>query len=456
MSDFDDDIEEMSGPPTEADARQSQHGLKHTLADFRAYAPARLCIYMPCKELWPNASVDARLPPQPLLDETGTPVRNAKGKVVMIPASKWLEQNQSVEQMTWAPGLPELIEGRLVVDGGWIDQPKATCLNIYRPPRITLGDANQAGMWVDHVRKIYPSDADHIIAWLAQRVQYPEIKINHALVLSGMQGIGKDTLLQPVKYTVAAWNFHEVSPKQMLGRFNGFVKSVILRVNEARDLGDVDRFAFYDSTKVYAASPPDVLRVDEKNLREYWVSNCLGLLITTNHETDGLYLPADDRRHYLAWSDWNKEQFPSDYWNKLYGWYATGGNEHVAAYLHTVDLSGFDPKAPPPKTEAFWANVEANYAPENAELGATIEALGEPDVLTIEQLVGKNVELAWMTEQKHRRIVPHRMKDCGYSAFLNPDAKSGLWRFGDRRLRLYVKVRLRGEARTKAARGFKP
>jgi hypothetical protein len=77
-------------------------------------------------------------------------------------------------------------------------------------------------------------------------------------------------------------------------------------------------------------------------------------------------------------------------------------------------------------------------------------------VLTIEQLVGKNVELAWMTEQKHRRIVPHRMKDCGYSAFLNPDAKSGLWRFGDRRLRLYVRVRLRGEARTKAARGFKP
>ena len=90
MSDFDDDIEEMSGPPTEADARQSQHGLKHTLADFRAYAPARLCIYMPCKELWPNASVDARLPSQPMLDETGTPVRNAKGKVVMIPASKWL------------------------------------------------------------------------------------------------------------------------------------------------------------------------------------------------------------------------------------------------------------------------------------------------------------------------------------------------------------------------------
>ena len=40
----------------------------------------------------------------------------------------------------------------------------------------------------------------------------------------------------------------EVSPTALLGRFNGFVKSVILRISEARDLGDVDRFKFYDHT----------------------------------------------------------------------------------------------------------------------------------------------------------------------------------------------------------------
>jgi hypothetical protein len=95
VSDIEDDFEEMPEPPTEADARQSRHGLKHTLADFRAYAPARVCIYMPCKEPWPNASVDTRLPSQPLLDKNGNPVRNAKGRVVMIPASKWLEQTKA-------------------------------------------------------------------------------------------------------------------------------------------------------------------------------------------------------------------------------------------------------------------------------------------------------------------------------------------------------------------------
>jgi hypothetical protein len=57
--------------------------------------------------------------------------------------------------------------------------------------------------------------------------------------------------------------FHEVSPQQMLGRFNSFLKSVILRVNEARDLGDVNRYQFYDHLKAYTAAPPDVLRCDE-------------------------------------------------------------------------------------------------------------------------------------------------------------------------------------------------
>jgi hypothetical protein len=102
-------------------------------------------------------------------------------------------------------------------------------------------------------------------------VQRPQVKINHALVLGGLQGIGKDTLLQPVKRAAGPWNVSEVSPQHMLGRFNGFLKSVILRVNEARDLGEVNRFAFYDHLKAYTAAPPDVLRVDEKNLREYSV-----------------------------------------------------------------------------------------------------------------------------------------------------------------------------------------
>jgi hypothetical protein len=33
----------------------------------------------------------------------------------------------------------------------------------------------------------------------------------------------------------------------------------------------------------------------------------------------GLFLPADDRRHYVAWSDLKKEYFDADYWARLWG-----------------------------------------------------------------------------------------------------------------------------------------
>jgi hypothetical protein len=59
-----------------------------------------------------------------------------------------------------------------------------------------------------------------------------------------------------------------------------------------------------------------VLRVDEKNLREYSILNCCGVIVTTNHKSDGIHLPADDRRHYVAWSDLTKADFADDYWSR--------------------------------------------------------------------------------------------------------------------------------------------
>ena len=41
---------------------------------------------------------------------------------------------------------------------------------------------------------------------------------------------------KPIKHAVGAWNFIEVSPSHMTGSFNGFVKSVVLRISEGRDL----------------------------------------------------------------------------------------------------------------------------------------------------------------------------------------------------------------------------
>lgn len=429
-----------------------------SLADFHAYMPMHNYIYAPGRAHWPGASVNSRLPPVKLTDANGQPVLDEKGKQVVVSPTAWLDKHKPVEQMTWAPGLPLVIEDRLILDGGWTRKIGATVFNLYRPADpLPGGDASKAGKWVEHVRFVYPDEADHIIMWLAHRVQHPEEKINHALLLGGDQGIGKDTLLEPVKHAIGAWNFREASPQQILGRFNGFLKAVILRVSEARDLGEYDRFSFYDHMKTYTAAPPDTLRVDEKNLREYDIPNVCGVIITTNHKNDGIYLSEDDRRHYVAWSTRQKEDpaFQGGYWPDMWRWYHTGGIAHVAAYLRQYDLNGFDPKAPPPKTAAFWSIVDSNRPAEESELADAIENLENSRAFTLIGLRNSTADTSlveWLDDRKNRRVIPYRLEKCGYVPVRNDAAKDGLWKINGKRQAIYAKAALALRDQVEAAR----
>jgi len=432
---------------------------KVTVDDFVAYLPKHLYIFTPCREIWVGSGVDGCLPKMQVFTKSGKPRRNKDGDLVYELATKWLDRERGINQATWCPGQPMLIEDRIVVDGGWIEKKGATTFNWYRPPRIELGDASKAGPWIEHVHKVLHAgnDADHCIKWFAHRVQRPAEKINHGLVIGGAQGIGKDSMLEPVKHAVGPWNFHDVSPTHLLANFNSFARSVILRVNEGRDLGEVDRFKFYDRTKIYTAAPPDVLRVNEKFIQEFYVFNVLGFILTTNHKTDGIYLPADDRRHYVAWSDREKEDFTPAYWNELWSFYGGGGLEHVAAYLTELDISGFDPKAPPPKTPAFWNIVSVGVAPEDAELADVIDKLKNPDALTIIDVIAaaEGETAVWLMNRGNRRSLPHRLERCGYVLTRNPDAKSGLWRLKGGRQIIYVKASLTLQERETAAREYR-
>jgi len=422
------------------------------LKDFVAYMQSHDYIYLPAGDFWPAARVNARIPPV-----------SPPGKKKTVKASTWLAKNAPVEQMTWAPGLPQLVRDRLVSDGGWVKRTGVTVLNLYRPPRPPPGDPAKAEPWVEHIRQIYPDEADHIIKWLAHRVQRPQEKINHGLVLGGVPGIGKDTMLEPVKHAVGAWNFKEASPKQALGRFNGFIKSVVLRISEAKDMGEFDRFTYYDHMKTLLAAPPDVLRVDEKNLREHDVFNVTGLIMTTNHRTDGVYLPPDDRRHFVAWSEAKQADFTSEYWNERWRWYESGGFGHVAAYLQTLDISDFDPKAPPRKTEAFWAIVNANQSSEDAELADALDQLGHYTgrgerlkAVTLDMIIVNATEglAEWLRDRKNRRATPHRLERCGYIPVRNTDAGDGLFKVGGRRQTVYGRDDLSIRDRLDAAAGL--
>ncbi len=402
-----------------------------TIENFYAYAPENRFICIPTGDLWPAHSVDVRFPKVEYLVE---------GKTQRLKPSEWLAQNRSVEQMAWYPGLPQIINDRLVKDGAIIEKEGYTTYNLYSPPIINPGNSKKAELWIKHIRKVYGQEAEHLINWFAHRVQNPGEKINHAIVMGGAQGIGKDTIIEPLKKAVGPWNFADVTPGQMTGRFNGFVKSVVLRVSEARDMGEQNRFAFYEHLKNYTAAPPDTFLCDEKNKKEYQVLNVTGVIITTNYKTGGLYLPENDRRHFVAWSEKTKEDFSDQHWSEIYSFYKNGGHEDVAAYLMKRDLSNFDPKAPPPKTNAFYDIVDANRAPEDAEMKDALEKLGNPKAVTknmITRISDPDFEY-WLKDRKNRRQVPYRFEAVGYTRYRNPDSKDGLLKIKGKREAVYV------------------
>jgi hypothetical protein len=110
------------------DHRQApSHQPSVSLCDFRAYMPKHSYIFAPTRDMWPATSVNARIPPIAVLDAAGTPKLNKSGEPMMIPANTWLDQNQPVEQITWAPGLPMLIRDHLVDSGGWIEHVGVVC-----------------------------------------------------------------------------------------------------------------------------------------------------------------------------------------------------------------------------------------------------------------------------------------------------------------------------------------
>ena len=431
------------------------------LDDFFAYMPMHNYVFVPCRTPWPAASVNARVPPVALFDAAGNPVLDDAGKQKHIPAAIWLDQNRPVEQMTWSPGQPLLIRDQLIAEGGWIPHPGVACLNLYRPPLRTSGDPADSERWLSHVHAVYPHEADHIIRWLAHRVQRPAEKLNHALVLGGEQGIGKDSLLEPVRRAIGPWNWQDENPMTILERpYHGYLKAVILRINEARDLGDFDRYRFYEHMKAYIASPPDVLRINEKHIREYYIPNLCGVILTTNHKTDGIHLSEDDRRHFVAWSHAKRSDFPDAYWNELWHYYdKEAGDAAVAAYLAELDLTSFNPKAPPPQTPAFWDIVSAGGAPEDADMADALDRLGNPDAVTLAQIINSTKDTygipsdfgRWLSDRGNRRKIPHRLETCDYMMVHNPDTIKGLWRVAGVRQTIYARTSLSRDEQLKAA-----
>jgi hypothetical protein len=427
------ELNKYERPLTKRDQLNREH--------FVAHLPDHSYIHRVTRATWTKEGVNAAF---------------ARGE---IPMNEHIDRESPVHSLSWLPGEPDIIEDCAVIAGGRIVVKGHRTFNLYAPSML-VPVAGDASPWLDHVKLIYPDDREHIVDCFAFKVQHPGVKINHTLVLGGRSRIGKDSIVKPVQKAVGDWNVSEISPNDLLGTYTDYRQSVILRISEAKDMGEFksNRYDFYEATKILGAAPPDTFIVNEKYGRKYYVVNVTFVVTTTNYRTGAVYLPRDDFRHYVAWSEAKGEDFDEAYWKKFHGWLDDeNGNAIVAHYLRTRDLSHFNPKASPAKTPAFWAMVEAEVPAETSELADLIdkEALrqgvrddrGElvrPTVVTIAMLVeyetiGPDNIASFLKERKNARRLSHLFEQCGYFALRNEGADDGRWKIDGKRQTVYAR-----------------
>jgi len=411
-----------------------------TIYDFYAHNPTGKFVYMPTGDLWPASNVNSRCGP--------TGISDAKGKP--LPASEVLKRQRSVDQVSWLPGRPKLVKDAVLTKAGIEAEKDNVILNLYRPPAKCSGVAQHALPWRRHLEMLYPEDAEWISKWMAHCIQRPWEKKNHALVLGGPSGAGKDTILAPLILGVGGQNWQEATPTALLGRFNSFLQSVVLRISEVHNLGEnMTRRKLYEHLKPILAAPPATLQIDTKGVEVRSILNVVGVVMTTNYRHEGFYLPEEDRRHYMAWTDVTERQVRQDkgpdYYARLHQWMDGDGAGHVVAFLRSIDLKGWDAKAPPPKTRWWHSVVGVSTQDVNDEaLEDAIAAMGSPSVFSKDQLMAAAEPglQTWIDDPKNTRAFPARLDGQGYERILSGGSK-GRWYLKDtRNVSLYGKKSL--------------
>jgi hypothetical protein len=253
-----------------------------------------------------------------------------------------------VDRLDYAPKQPRMFEEKgLVVgntyhEGGELAGVEGDCLN-----------------WLQHWDHLgWAEHRQHMLQWMAYTILHPEHKINHMLLLGSGEGCGKDFLLYPLIAAMGE-NAEVISGDELVKDFNDYLLNTkYLNINET-ELGDrKEALAISAKLKPLAATPPETLRINQKNIKPVKIRNIVNATMTTNSQLP-LRLTGISRRFYAVWSDLNTRDsedqvlsFWQEYWDDRWEWMKGEGAKHCVHYLKTqVDLTNFNPYAAPPMTE---------------------------------------------------------------------------------------------------------
>ena len=206
-------------------------------------------------------------------------------------------------------------------------------------------------MFVDHVRKLFGTNSQYIIKWLANIVQQPGKPTNVALVVVGGQGTGKTTTFELfMKKILGSKYFGQTNNPEndLFSRFGFLRDSKVLIVIDDFNVGSIKMNS--DPFKSYITG--ETVTYEAKGKMAIPLKNCMNFVLTTNKQ-DPVKLDADDRRYAILEVS-EKLKGNHAYFTKLYRYLENPANiRAVYELLMDIDISKTNFQAERPITELY-------------------------------------------------------------------------------------------------------
>ncbi|TDP88718.1 bifunctional DNA primase/polymerase [Oharaeibacter diazotrophicus] len=227
-----------------------------------------------------------------------------------------------------------------------------------------------------HLRYLTMSEREyeHLLDYLAHLVQFPALKIRHAVLIISRQGVGKSFFPRVARHLFGASNVQEDTADAIQNNFWGrrLVDKQYLILNEMM-LGDDDQRRLNNKMKELLSE--DHVIVEEKHIPAYSAMTPRGIFAFSNHDRP-IKLERGDRRLFVIRNE--RDPKPADYYKGFYGMVLDAEAAAFKAFLETRSLAHFSAGAHPPMTEAKYELEQASRSELEQSIATWIEDKVKP------------------------------------------------------------------------------
>jgi hypothetical protein len=201
-----------------------------------------------------------------------------------------------------------------------------------------------------------PNNRKYLIQWLAHNIRYPGVKIMTALLIYGVEGIGKGTVYQILRALLGKDNVKQAKEEEFKDKFTEFLyRRVVLFIDEIK-VEHSNRHSMMNKIKMLITE--DEFVVDMKGLRPFYTKNVCNFGLLSNYD-NAITITDKSRRFFILGV--LTDPMPGPWYKAIYELIRENPGI-IKSYFDKVDLSDFDRFAHAPKTEYFEEVLENTKA----------------------------------------------------------------------------------------------